>query len=415
MLAPRPILLALAALLLATPRTPAQTRRSPPPSTRAAKPALPLIVHWRTVDKAAGKSESLRGKLLIVVFFTPGDTQTEPALRAVQSELDALEGSGIAAVGVALTKSEDAVRDLTKTLNLSFPIHFDARTGAIGVAKSWSVKTPVEIFLLDPDAHPVFHGPPADLAAKVRDQLKLTPPRLVSRETVGEAMDALALAEARLNDGKPRSAARYLAGLPEEARKDPEVSERLAALTRSLEQALPELIEETEKLAASQKLAEAVVLLEQAAAALKDTPGEAKALDQLHSFTDDPELRPRIEAGRPQALAADLLDSAAEFEESSDLVSAYHLCQAVIEKYPDTAAAKEARAKIADWESTPARKRSLRDALYGQPANALLSQAENYRRSNLTEKARGFLQQILDKYPDTTAAEKAAKLLKEIK
>ena len=64
-----------------------------------------------------------------------------------------------------------------------------------------------------------------------------------------------------LEAGKPRSAARYLAQLTDEARKDVVIADRLAADTLALERSLPDLTAQTDKMFEDGKVAEAVLAL----------------------------------------------------------------------------------------------------------------------------------------------------------
>lgn len=393
-------------------------RRPAPGGVASTQPQLPkgvLSLKYRTTDNVVGSTDELRGKLIAVLFFAPDQAGTADALEAVAAAVDALEGSGVRAIGVCTGRDRAALTPHLNTLRGRFPVHFDDRGTGAGLARQWRVTTTPWVVLLDPDARAAWAGPPAALGDRLRAQLALTPPRAVGRAVLAAAVDALTLAEARLSDGEPRAAARYLAALPPEARADPAVAERLAALTSSLETALPQLIELSDRLFEAGDIARSVLLMEQCVAALRGTPGEARALDQLHSFTDDPELKPVIDAGRPEALASDLLDAASDFESRGDLATAYRLCRQVVSDHPATSAAEAARARLDAWDADPALKRRLRDSLWGKPADAALTQADNYRRSNLLPRARELYQQLIHDYPGTTAAEKAEAALKTLK
>lgn len=388
-------------------------------------PRLPRSLSWQTVENRRGTLA--KGKLNVVVFVAPDAAGTQ-ALRQAQSLSDQFGPSGVVVVAVVLSKDRAAAERLTRESDLTIPVHFDPRLGGTGLARQWGVAVasggkgregtglePPAAFLLDTSLHVAAADTLARVSELVPRQLELTPPRMVDEKTFFAAVDALSLAQDMLAAGKPRSAARYLSQVPPESRKDPEVASRLADLTTTLDQALPDLLAETEEMAQQSRQPEAILLLEQCAAALEGTPSQAQVLEQLHSFTDDTQAMKEYEKGRPSALALDLLDSASDYESRGDLVSAYRLCTQAAQLYPNTPGALDAQARIALWEADKDQKRKLHDALYGEKANALLSQAESYQRSNLTEKARGFYEQILKNYPDTTAAQKASEALHNLK
>jgi TolA-binding protein len=410
--------------------------------------SLPRSLSWQTPDNHRG--ELTRGKIAVVLFATP-DGDGPAALRTAQTLFDRYQDLGVTTVAVLLTKDRDTAARLISENKLTLPVHFDPRLGGTGLARQWGVLKPAShakkpstkspkpptnkntkapppspsdsapdqpgptAFLLDPTLHVAYSGTIDAVAARLPRQLELTPPHAVDERTYGTAIDALALAQDMLAAGKPRSAARYLAQLPPESRKDATVAAKLAALTTALDQSLPDLLAETEQLAQQNRQPEAILLLEQCAAALKGTPSEAQVLDQLHSFTDDSDAMKEYEKGRPAALCLDLLDTASDYESRGDLATAYRLCREALDKYPNTPGAADAQARITIWESTPEEKRKLHDAVDGEKANALLSQADSYRRSNLTDKARSFYEQILKDYPDTTAAEKARAAMEAMK
>lgn len=374
-----------------------------------APPAKPLA--WITVDKTRGNLESLRGRIVVVFFFSPGDSAGDKVLDAIRTHVGSMEGEGIAAVGVALSDSEQQVQSKLADRRVVWPVHFDGKKGNAPVAKLWGVPAgAARILLLDPRLRVVnANVPPEKLGELLRQQLELTPPEFVPAETLRLAAEKLTIAEAMLAAGRAGSAARYLAELPEESRTDSSTAERVSAATLALEGKLDSLISESEALFNDDKVAEAALLLEHTVGALKDAAGRDKAEEQLFSFTDDAELKERIEKDRARAVAADLLVAAAEHEELLDRLGAYRLCRRIVSEYEGTPAAEAAREKIAGWEKDPAEARKLRDAIAGPAPARLLTTARSYRKSNLTVKAKQFYEELVREYPGTTAAEEGAK------
>lgn len=380
-------------------------------------PGPPRSLAWICIDKSRGSLEQLRGRIVVVFFFKPGDPNSDKVLEAVRNHAASMEGQGVTAVGVALGDNPQQLATLLAEQRIQFPVHFDAKTGNAPVAKLWKVAPGTSrIFLLDPRLRVVSADvPPAKLGDALREQLELTPPEFVPAESLKLAAEKLTIAETMLAAGRTRSAARYLAELPDESRTDPATASRVSAATLSLDEKLKSLIDESEALFNQDKIAAAALILEHAVTALKDSPARARVEEQLFSFTDDPDLRARIEQDRPAALADDLLTAAAEHEELLDTLGAYKLCRRILAEFPTTPAAVTARERVANWEKTPAETRRFRDATSGPAPNQLLSTARSYRKSNLIPKAKQFYQQLLSEYPGTTAAAAAEKDLAELK
>jgi hypothetical protein len=355
--------------------------------------------------------------VVVVFFFRPGDANASKVLDSVRTHAGSMEGQGVATVGVALSSSEQQVRAALADHRIVSPVHFDEKTGNAPVAKLWKVAPDASrIFLLDPRLRVVNDDvPPGTLGDVLRQQLELTPPEFVPTEVIRQAEEKLAIAEIMLSSDRPRSAARYLAELPAEARTDSGTAARVSAATIRLEAFVPKLIDASEALFNDNQIAEAVLLLEHTAAALPDSPARDRVLDQLFSFTDDPEIREAAEKGRPAATAADLLLASGEHEELLDRLGAYRLCQRILTEFAATPAADTARQHITDWEKDPAEKLRLRDALAGPAPGRLLTTARAYQKSNLLPKAKQFYQQILTDYPGTSAAAEAEKELAGMK
>lgn len=386
-----------------------------PPAGVGGRPEPVVSVSLRTLDGATLSSEQVRGRILVVVFFRPGDGTAEAAVRAAAEVAGTFEGRGVNVWGVSLSPDREATVVLLNRLKAGFPVHFDPKMTdkvAAAMLRRHRLESSGRFLILDPDGRVADRVPAAQVLGRVETQLELTPPREVDAGSAKLAEAKLSLAEWALDGGHPWSAARYLAQLPAGSDRDALISGRASALTLRLERAVPELIAETERLYNDGKVPEAVYLLERLLVALRRTPSEAKVEEQLQSFTDDEELRAEAQAGRDAVEAADRLEEAGEHEERGDLVTAYVLCRAVADSGLDTEAVKAARERIAAWEADPVQKRKLRDAVWGARANALLSKADSLRKSNLPDKARPMYERIVAEFPGTTAAERAEAALR---
>lgn len=352
---------------------------------------------------------------MVVFFFTPGTAEGDRVLASVRAVADSLEGVGVAAVGVALSADERAVRETLDRHRIAHPVHVDPRTAAAPLARQWGFSTGNGIALLDPRGRVALADvPPAQLEVAVRRQLQLTPPEPLPADRKADATRTLDLAEALIRRDHPRAAARVLARLHRDARLDPELAQRHGQLMLALESAVPALVALTERLFEADRPGEAVILLEQLAAALGDSPARVVVDEQLASFLDDPELRDKVESQRPLAHADDLLAFADELaalgSEVAALgseVEAYRLYHRLLEESPDTPAAEEARRRIQRLEADPQRRAQLRDQLAGTAAQRLLQQARAYRSAGLHDRAREFYERVLREHPGTSAAEEA--------
>ncbi|MFN4241625.1 MAG: tetratricopeptide repeat protein [Tepidisphaerales bacterium] len=419
----RPGLTALAfTLSTATAGAFAQPTARPPTEPSARQPAgIVRTLHFRTLDNQRGSTASLRGRLVVVFFFVPGTAAGDRILDAVRA-VASLEGVGVAAVGVAVAPDPtsslhpESLRNALDRHRIPYPVHVDEKTGGRPLARQWGFPSGSGIALLDPRGRvAVADVPPAQLDAALRRQLELTPPEPLPPDRRAAAAAALDLADTLLQRGRPRSAARVLSTLAPDSLADPALARQLGELLLRLEPDVPTLIALTEQLFEQDRLADAVVLLEQLASALHDSPARPAVDDQLNSFLDDPDLREKAEAGRPAALAADQLAFADDLADLGRELDAYRLYRQLVADHPGTPAAEEARRRIDNLEADADRRRRLRDALAGTAAAQLLQQAQAYRNAGLIDRARSLYQQVLTEHPGTSAAETARRELEALR
>lgn len=386
------------------------------PGVPAAGVGTVRTLSWRTVDNERGTTAGYRGRIVVVFFFRPGTAEGDRVLDAVRSVVGSMEGLGIAAAGVAVSDQPEVVRGALDRRRVTYPVHFDERTGGLQVARQWGLPEGNGIVLLDPRQRVAAVGVPVAILEDVlRRQVELTPPEIVAGAVLAAAERQMVLAEAMFNLGRPRSAARYLSSLPAEVLADKAMAERRGKLTLQLEGSVPGLIEETERLFEQEKMSEAVLMLEQLVGALGEGSAREAAAEQLYSFLDDPDLREAVEAGRAEAVASDLVASAGELMELLDEGGAYAVYRRVMEEYAGTEAAKEAASRVAAMERNPEDRRRLRDAFAGNAPTIQLNTARSYRASGLTEKARELYRKVIEDHPGTSAAEVAAKELAELR
>ncbi len=121
----------------------------------------------------------------------------------------------------------------------------------------------------------------------------------------------------------------------------------------------------------------------------------------------------REAASRREAEAASLLD-VARMHLERDPKRAYESLTKVATDYPNTEAAKAARAEADKLLADPKTRALMQTDPKEDEAEKALVLAENYRRNRLYAKARERLENIVKTYPNTKAAEKARKLLEQV-
>ena len=106
--------------------------------------------------------------------------------------------------------------------------------------------------------------------------------------------------------------------------------------------------------------------------------------------------------------AADLLLADAEaYIEASDLLQGVQCYKKLVEQYADTPQGKEAKERLADFDSDEEFQKQLRECEAEAKCQGLFSLARSYRANKVFEVAQAKYQEVIDQYPNTDFAEEA--------
>jgi outer membrane protein assembly factor BamD (BamD/ComL family) len=113
---------------------------------------------------------------------------------------------------------------------------------------------------------------------------------------------------------------------------------------------------------------------------------------------------------------ADAIQAQAEAaEKAKDYARALGLYETYVGQYAKATRFAEVKARYEQLKADPAIQASAKTQSAERECKGWLSTADNYINNNFPEKARPYLQKILDKYPGTSWAAEAKKRLAGIK
>jgi hypothetical protein len=147
-------------------------------------------------------------------------------------------------------------------------------------------------------------------------------------------------------------------------------------------------------------------------------PQHAEAIQQLVASFDELPVATEAKAwlaariSESEAQAKPLLAEAQGLEKQQRFSEAHAIYKRLVAEHALAPQASEAAARITALERDPQVQRSLQAASREHEAQQLLRLAINYQRNRQEQLARQKLQQIVDKYPDSQAAEEAQRMLK---
>jgi len=100
-----------------------------------------IPVEGTTTTGGSFSSASMRGKALVLVFFTASDYDTAPLLRLLKEQRK--DHPDLAIVGVSLDRDPTRIKQSIKDLGIDFPVIGDGRGAETDAALRWFVEGPV--------------------------------------------------------------------------------------------------------------------------------------------------------------------------------------------------------------------------------------------------------------------------------
>ena len=250
--------------------------------------------------------------------------------------------------------------------------------------------------------------PMGGLDKALEKQLKETPPSLASPKEKAEAMALLDKADKAMAQNRYAEAVDLLAKI-QQPEKDPEVQARIAAVQKALATVAEQRLADAEEAIEAKDYSKAVALLTEAALLVPGTDLAGKAQSRLKELMADDGVRAAIEQNQRRSKAADLL---AEAEKRKDVPAAYlKALDDLAAKYPDTPAGQTAAQKAEAMRADPSVMKQIQSEAADKQCKSLLSMARNYLKAGMPEKAKPYLEEVIEKFPDTAYAEEAKKLL----
>jgi pimeloyl-ACP methyl ester carboxylesterase len=135
----------------------------------------------------------------------------------------------------------------------------------------------------------------------------------------------------------------------------------------------------------------------------------------VQQIRTDPAIKAEIDQAKIDATADAVQAQAQSAEKAKDFARALSLYEAYVVQYPKAARFAEVKAHYEELKANPAITASAKTQAADRECKGWLSTADNYINNNMTDKAKPYLQKILDKYADTTWGAEAKKRLAAIK
>jgi predicted esterase len=190
--------------------------------------------------------------------------------------------------------------------------------------------------------------------------------------------------------------------------------EAAAALAKAISDPAEKKLADADAALAARKFPDAVKLYIAVSQAYPGTPFDDKAKAQVSQIETDPAIKAEIEQAKLEAHAHAIEAEAQTAEKAKDYARALTLYQTYVKQFPTASHFAAVKAHLDELNAD----KSIQSAAAGQSADreckGWLQTADNYIQNNLNEKAKPYLQRILDKYGNTEWAAEAKKRLAQM-
>ncbi len=351
--------------------------------------------------------EALRGRIVIVEFWA---TWCPPCRATIPHLVDlhkTYKDKGV--VIVSLTdEPRGKVEGFAKQMGMVYPVGGDSKTGDV-----YGVRGIPHAVLVDPSGKIVWRGHPAGgLDRVLEEQMGKTPPSLVHPKEKAAALDAVAKVEGAVEKQQWSEAIALLAKVPD--LDEGEVKQRTQAVRKAIEAAAEEQLKRAEVHLDAKRHLEASEALTEVAQQFPGTGPAREAEARLAELMADPEIRTAIEKAHREKRATALLAAIKRQESVKPSATVLRALEHLAATYPGTEAGKEAAVRAEAMRNDKELMARIRAEKAERDCRGWLSMARNFIKAGMPEKARTYLEKVIENYGDTPYASEARAMLKEM-
>ncbi len=191
--------------------------------------------------------------------------------------------------------------------------------------------------------------------------------------------------------------------------------EEAADLAKEIAEPAEKKLADADTALAAKKYPDAVKLLMAVTQTYAGSIFAEKAKSKVDQIQTDPAIKAEIEQAKLDARADAVETLAQAAEKSKDFARALPLYEMYVAQFPNSTHFAAIKAHLVELKANKTIQASAKGQSADRECKGWLSTADNYLKSSLPEKARPYLQKIIDKYGDTEWAVVAKKRLAEIK
>jgi len=396
-------------------------------------------IRWARDFEAAKKEASDRNVPLVIIFIQDGEAQNEQYSEELQSDKEVLKISRQAVFVIASRGSESehkkrAVKErgvesrsvCGKFGEISCLEHQRIERQAFLQYTSGEINTP-HTFVCDPQGKVVSEEDdyiPTSVLLKMVQGAISAAGKGISEDDWVESHASFSAAEEkwkRIRESRVESpkgedlpdAIRLFGELADPTRSDA-IAMRARARLEEIEALGDELRKDAELKEERKLWAEAIGHYRTLVVQWKGTRLEKAAKAKLRELEDRPDVKEALRAGESEAAARRLLDAAEDQIRRRQHEGGIRGLLKIVSAHRNTAAGAAAQARLEELRADPEVQYAFR-RLESEDARRLLGMGENYARNGLVDQAIKAFESVIEQFPQTDEAKKAAERIAALK
>jgi tetratricopeptide (TPR) repeat protein len=358
--------------------------------------------------------EELRGRIVLFFFFRTVNPESVEAMPIVAKIGETYGSQGVVVLACTDEKKEKA-EGVTKSGELGARVVWYGP----GVPALFEVASFPYVFIIDPRGIIAWKGHPMDdLEARVKDQLRRTPPIGADETALADKLKRAAEFMAKKEYGRAETLAKFVMAVTDES--SPMHDQGRTLHEKLLEQA-KSWLDEARGLYRDRKYQEACNIVAEVHVRFTTRKQEGPEHDLVVACdTDIGRLRGDINTKQMVTRAIEnargLLknDEAAELELTGDFVGALRVYRQVLDSSPKTAAGAAAKAALERLNSDPKITARIAKWREEQQAERWCQMGDNYARVDMFDEARQQYRKVINEFPRSPAATRAREALKKL-
>jgi len=348
---------------------------------------------------------SYKGRIVLLFFWRSTSSRSLDMIPTLNQIHRDYRPRGVV-IFAATPEEEKDIEDVAKEKQIEFQtLHGKAR----GL---YRVPSLPYAYLIDPDMKVAWRGnPEKNLEDRLAELMRRSPPACSDLAAEQSRLRKAEQLHEQRDYGRAYTIATKLADLEEE---NAALAENARALMEKLEQAAEKWLEEAKEAQRAGDYETACRIVAVISVRFENTDVAHAAEDEIARLRAERKSKELIRAERKKAQAEVALDEAADFEADRRYVKALDTYEAVVKKFKDSEAAKQAQAAIERITTDSAIQQHVKKWRDVGRAERWLDLGDRFAEVEMFELAREYYERVVSEHPTSQAATKAKKRLKDL-